>query len=201
MLTIKDLDNYYFELKQILDSGKPAIKPNRDRAHNSTVQSLMLDTSKVIRMYCGQLSVLRSEFYNVISKESPELSENLKSKIINSFTEFLNKEDSSLTIIFENFDNKYFDDLIIKNQFTNGLEKGKIHLYKLMDDLDIKRSVNHFSLSDNSIVRFEQDKEQRSAICMLNLDKSVDIFLKIYDRLLKIAKPIKDEEFVKEHEQ
>jgi len=194
METVESMISYYQVLKENYESGKPGMKFNKDRAHNSTVQRFMLDISREIKMFCGQLSVFRNGFYNYISEDSNELSEMLKNEIINSLSSFLIKEDSKLIIIFENFKKDYLKDLIVSETFLQGIKDKKILLFKLKDNLKDKKNLNHFSISDKKIVRVEQDKEQHNAVCTINYEESNRVFNIIYDRLLTLAEPIPDNE-------
>ena len=66
MATREEIKDYYLELIQNFKNKNPVFQYNKDRAHNSVVLRLMLDTSTSIKMYCGQLSVMRTGFYEHI---------------------------------------------------------------------------------------------------------------------------------------
>lgn len=190
MASLEEIKEYYTILKDILNSGNPVMKYNKDRAHNSAVLNLMLENSTKIDMYCGQLSVLRKGFYKHIEKEDKELSDKLQDDIKESLKAFLEKESSSISIIFENFKEDYLKDLILPDEFKLGIRKGKISLYKLDDSLTLKKQMNHFSVSDSKIVRLEQDKEQHSAICTLNHQGIYDMAVKSFTTILSVAEPV-----------
>lgn len=81
MATREEIKNYYLELRRDFETKSPIFQYNKDRAHNSVVLRLMLDTSTSIKMYCGQLSVMRKGFYEHIKNEDEILADELQSKL------------------------------------------------------------------------------------------------------------------------
>lgn len=190
MATIKEIENYYLELKRNYDTDSPVFQYNKDRAHNSVILRLMLDTATIIKMYCGQLSVMRREFYNHIKDEDENLANELQSKLQESLKNFLVKDNSKMTIVLETYKEEYLKDLICPDDFTKGLKEGKIELFKLNDKLTFKKQLYHFSFSDTMIVRMEQDKEQHSAVCSLNQEEIFNSANGIFDKIEAIAEKV-----------
>lgn len=192
MLTVSDIENYYKQLEKSLNNNNhPTLQYNNDRSHNSTVLRFMMDNSSSIKMYCGQLSVFRTDFYEKIQEsESEDLSKHLTTKLNSSFKQFIQKTYTTLTIVFESFKKEYLKDLICNDDFFFGIKNNKIHLLKLNDNLTLKRQINHFSFSDSNIVRLEQDKEKHSAICSLNQSDISNLAKETFDKIISIAEKI-----------
>lgn len=187
MATREEIKNYYLELRRNFETKSPIFQYNKDRAHNSVVLRLMLDTSTSIKMYCGQLSVMRKGFYEHIKNEDEILADELQSKLKESFEHFITKDNSKLIIILETYKDEYLKDLIYGDDFKRGLKNGKIELLKLNDKLTFKQQLYHFSLSDTMIVRIEQDKEQHSAVCSLNQKDIYDSVNNVFNKIEAIA--------------
>lgn len=190
MVTTNEMDRYYLDLKQSLETKAPVFQYNKDRAHNSVVLRLMLDTSTIIKMYCGQLTVMRTSFYDHIREENEELAKELQSKLQESFKTFLSKDNSKMVIILETYKKEYLKDLISVEDFQKGLMDGKIELFKLSNSLTFKQQLYHFSLSDTMIVRLEQDKEQHSAVCSLNQKDIYESANSAFDKIEAIGEKI-----------
>lgn len=190
MVTTNEMDRYYLDLKQSLETKAPVFQYNKDRAHNSVVLRLMLDTSTIIKMYCGQLTVMRTSFYDHIREENEELAKELQSKLQESFKTFLSKDNSKMVIILETYKKEYLKDLISVEDFQKGLMDGKIELFKLSNSLTFKQQLYHFSLSDTMIVRLEQDKEQHSAVCSLNQKDIYESANSTFDKIEAIGEKI-----------
>ena len=71
-MKIEDLRRYYDSLCEKLKNGTPDIVLNDDRAHNSVIERFMLDSSKIVCMYCGEMSVFRRRFYAHIDSSIAE---------------------------------------------------------------------------------------------------------------------------------
>lgn len=180
-MKIEDLDNYYHNLCEIFKGTDEDFVMNHDRAHNAVIESFMLDKSSVINMYCGEMSVFREGFYNHINQdhnndlaegETP-LGDSIKNKVIESLKYFINRPNASLNIYFERFDRKYLRDLIDYRVFNDGVNSGKIRLFKLDDNLFLKNGMSHVSYTDTNIVRMERNKETHEATCAINYNSEV----------------------------
>lgn len=182
MVTLTEIENYKTELQEAINSGIERFKYNTDRCHNSAIMDLMFSNAAMndcipeVNMFCGELSVLREGFYGHIRTENtdignPEngnqLSNTLRTNLKESFERFINRENASFNVIFEYYKESYLWDLICRDAFKGGLANGKIKLYELDHNYSEKYNLAHFSLS-KKIVREEQDKELRSAICAVN---------------------------------
>lgn len=185
MATFKELNAYYDILKKAFDSNNESYYFNNDRSHNATVLRFMFDNSSNICMYCGELSVLRNGFYSHF--ENMEDAEKVKGALIDSFTHFLNCNGTSLSIVLENYRDFGFKDLICKEVFEKKMKEGKLLLYRLHDDFSFKSDINHFSFSDSNIVRFEEDKDQHSAICVFHNKRYLDSMKKNFGILSDMA--------------
>lgn len=188
MPTFKELTAYYHNLEEAFKRTEETYYFNNDRSHNATVMRFMFDNAKQVNMYCGELSVLREKFYDHIGKDSgEENAEKVKNAMINSLNSFLNSQDSKLTVVFENYSDKIFDDLICKNLFVSKLKENIISFYKLDETFSFKADINHFCYTDSGIARFEVDKMLHNAICTFHNHTYSAAFEKNFQILLKIA--------------
>lgn len=182
MVTLADIENYKTELQEAINSGIERFKYNTDRCHNSAIMDLMFSNAAMdgsipeVNMFCGELSVLREGFYGHIRTENTDicnpdngnqLSNTLRVNLRESFERFISHKNASFNVIFEDYKESYLWDLICRDAFNEGLANGKIKLYELDRNYSEKYNLAHFSMS-KEIVREEQDKELRSAICAIN---------------------------------
>lgn len=163
---------YYQELKTAYESGSPSVRYNSDRAHNAVIMCFMFDHSKVVNMYCGQMSVLRKGFFDKINAQNEfgdsELGDELKGYLKKSLDGFLVREGTRLNILFESYSAEYKNDLISDEKMRDALIDKTLTMRVLPEDLKIRKSLDHFTISDSGIYRFEDDKEQHSALCSFN---------------------------------
>ena len=193
MPTLEELQAYYEELIEALNSDTPSYHFNSDRTHNAIVMRFMLDTSSNINMYCGEMSVFRKNFFKHIEENNDnnqDYASSIKNFLIESFHNFMQKEGVSMNIIFESFENEYLKDIIFSEDFLIGISEKKINLYKLSDDFAFKNDLYHFTYTDKGVVRFEQDKLQHSAICTINEPSYYESISRNFALLKKIARPI-----------
>lgn len=165
-------EKYYQELKTAFESGTPSVRYNRDRAHNAVIMCFMFDHSNVVNMYCGQMSVLRKDFFDKINAQNEfndfKLGDELKGHLKDSLESFLGKDNSRLNILFESYSSEYQTDLISEDKMRKAAKDKKLSMMVLPADLKIRKSLDHFTVSDSGIYRFEDDKEQHSALCSFN---------------------------------
>lgn len=168
--------SYYQELKEAFESGSPSVRYNKDRAHNAVVMCFMFDHSNVVNMYCGQMSVLRKGFFEKINKSNEQdlsgLGNELQDYLKVSLDKFLAREGTRLNILFESFSDSYTQDLISKKAMQVAQSSNKLQMKVLPEDLSIRKSLDHFTVSDQGMFRFEDDKELHSAICSFHDEKS-----------------------------
>lgn len=186
MATFTELQAYYRILHEAFIKEKESYHFNHDRSHNATVMQFMFDNSTEINMFCGQLSVLREDFYNHITEDSTSI----KEAVINSLNKYLEHKDSKFSIIIEDYSDDIFKNLICKDLFTRKIKEGQIRLYQLNEDFSFKEDINHFCYTDTKITRFEEDKTQHSAICIFHNEKYYSLMKKNFNILLSIAKEI-----------
>lgn len=200
LMKIEDLNNYYDNLCKIYSSNEEDFVMNNDRAHNAFIESFMLDKSTVINMYCGEMSVFREGFYNHINqdhnddlaKEEIPLGDSIKEKVIESLRSFINRSNTLLNIYFERFDRKYLRDLIDYRVFTDGINSGKIRLFKLDDNLFLKNGMSHISYTDTNIVRMERNQDTHEATCAINYNSEVlDKIKSTFDSMSLVGEEIK----------
>lgn len=137
---------------------------NKDRKHNAAIMAAMFDTSDNVRMYCGSMSVFRNGFVEKVEQQDNGVIELLWDKI----SEFSNKPNACLDIIVENYPKDGFNDIDNSDLFKQMQEQGILTVSCLPDDLKFKETIPHFSFSSSCIVRQEQDKNNHSALCVIN---------------------------------
>ncbi|MBD5215482.1 MAG: hypothetical protein HDS78_03035 [Bacteroidales bacterium] len=188
----RDLDNYYKNLENYLDSGRVHSIPNSDRAHNATIIRFMLDKSDTVNMFCGQMSIFRNKFYDRINEDNDGvLGTYLKNEMVKALTGFINKANSKLNIILERFNIMYFSDLISSSIFKAGVRSGKISLRKSDPRLFVSEGVSHFTYTSSDIARMEIEQEPHSGICTVNLTNDMkDIIGYNYSVLERTSSPL-----------
>lgn len=188
MATFKELTVYYHHLEEAFKRTEETYYFNNDRSHNATVMRFMFDNAKQVNMYCGELSVLREKFYDHIGKDSgKENAEKVKDAMIDSLNAFFDRQDSKLTVVFESYSDKIFNDLICKDLFVSKLKENIISFYKLDEAFSFKADINHFCYTDSGITRFEVDKMLHNAICTFHNHTYSEACEKNFQILLKVA--------------
>lgn len=174
-------NTYYQELLEAYKSGSPSVRYNSDRAHNAVIMCFMFDHSDEVNMYCGQMSVLREGFYSKINENNGMGDSNLGNEIMSHLQEsldgFLTREGTRLNILFETYSSSYMSDLVSKESMHVAIAKEKLKMRVLPEDFALRKTLDHFSVSDKGMFRFEDDKEQHSAICSFNDHKSTSRLL------------------------
>lgn len=192
MITYKDIQAYYNALKDAFQSQQESNTFNSDRSHNATIFRFMLDNSKAIKMYCGELSVFRQGFYDYVEKNA-EQGDGVKimDAMSESLRTFLAKDDTHLTIIVENYTPELLKDVVV-DEFAEAVKRGQVELRQLGDDLSFKKVLNHFTVTDSKIVRAEQSKEEHSAVCTMHDDVYYQMIDRSFDKLYLLSNQYKN---------
>ena len=192
MTTFKEIQAYYDALKVAFQSKQESNTFNNDRSHNATVLRFMLDNSKAIKMYCGELSVFRQGFYDYVEKNA-EQGDGVKimDAMSESLRTFLAKDDTHLTIIVENYTPELLKDVVV-DEFAEAVKNGQVELRQLGDDLSFKKVLNHFTVTDSKIVRAEQSKEEHSAVCTMHDDVYYQMIDRSFDKLYLLSNQYKN---------
>lgn len=189
-MTYEDIQAYYASLEAAFKSKQESNKFNNDRSHNATVFRFMLDNSKTIKMYCGELSVFRKGFFEYVVQNAEENDgKKIMDAMYQSLRNFLSEEGTHLTIVVENYTPDLLCD-IVEKEFVTAMENGKVELRKLGEDLTFKKVLNHFTVTDSKIIRAEQSKEEHSAICTMNSDTYYQIIDGFFDKLYNLSKAV-----------
>ena len=118
------------------------------------------------------MSVLRKDFYRKINEtnkiDGSNFGDELESLLKKSLDGFLSREGTRLDVLFESYTKDYILDLVSEESMKAAFDNKKLFLKVLPEDLKIRETLDHFTVSDKDIYRFEDDKEQHSAICSLN---------------------------------
>ena len=192
MTTFKEIQAYYNALKVAFQSKQESNTFNSDRSHNATIFRFMLDNSKAIKMYCGELSVFRQGFYDYVEKNA-EQGDGVKimDAMSESLRTFLAKDDTHLTIIVENYTPELLKDVVV-DEFAEAVKRGQVELRQLGDDLSFKKVLNHFTVTDSKIVRAEQSKEEHSAVCTMHDDVYYQMIDRSFDKLYLLSNQYKN---------
>ena len=192
MTTFKEIQAYYNALKVAFQSKQESNTFNNDRSHNATVLRFMLDHSKAIKMYCGELSVFRQGFYDYVEKNAEQGDGvEIMDAMSESLRTFLAKDDTHLTIIVENYTPELLKDVVV-DEFAEAVKRGQVELRQLGDDLSFKKVLNHFTVTDSKIVRAEQSKEEHSAVCTMHDDAYYQMIDKSFNKLYLLSNQYKN---------
>lgn len=188
----KFLEAYYNKLNEALETSEASFIFNRDRSHNSTIMRFMFDKSHEIYMFCGSMSVFRKGFYEKIGTDeknnyAKEIANEAENSLVDSMRKFFAKDGAKLFVILENYNPAFLKDVIDVELFKDNRLKGKLMLYKLDESFTFKKRLSHFSSSDIKIVRLEQDKEEHSAVCIVNDDSMLKSSKSMFKKLINVA--------------
>jgi len=191
----KFLEAYYNKLNEALETSEASFIFNRDRSHNSTIMRFMFDKSHEVYMFCGSMSVFRTGFYEKIETDeknnnAKEVANEAKKSLVDSMRKFFAKEGTKLFIILEDYNPALLNDIIDVELFKDNFSKGNLMLYKLDESFTFKKKLSHFSSSDIKIVRLEQDKEEHSAVCIVNDDGMLESSKSMFKKLIIVATPV-----------
>lgn len=188
-MVLEDLNRYYDQLVEHLDKNQLFSISNSDRAHNSTVMRFMFDECPDINMFCGEMSVFRSNFYNHINNlNNSDLGTQLKEQLAKSIRDFMYSPDKKLRIIIANYDRRQFSDLISKQAFEDGLTNGNVEFYSLDGRYILKDSLKHCTYSNIGVVRLEEDQENHKGICSIHIGDELKEMLQYnFNAMLKAS--------------
>ena len=192
MVTYNEIEEYYKSLNEAYESGQESNRFNKDRSHNAMIFRFMLDKSKEIYMFCGELSILRRGFQEHVKEDCGNVDgEQIMNVMYNSLDHFLSDSEKKIHVILEKtVSSDFVDDFVKKELFVAALKKGQIELKALSDNLTSKEDLSHFTFTDAQIVRIEQDKIAHSAICTMNDESYFNKIKKIYCNLNQFAFPV-----------
>ncbi len=183
-----ELTEYYERLCKAYDSNEQLFITNHARAHNALIMRVMLEKAKEVNMYCGEMSVFRKGFYDHIRREDTALGNEMEQTMATVLTNFLTKPSKQLSVLFENYHDRYLDDLIVPLEIFKG---STVKLKKLPDTIANKRYIPHISFTGNErMVRFELDKDTHQAVCKIGIDKEKDSPKKAFENLMQLADSI-----------
>lgn len=186
----QELQTYYEELSNAYDHNQWYYTMNSDRRHNAIIMLVMLEKADKIRMYCGEMSVFRKDFYQEIYKSYPQSAQELMDRMSKALEKFLNRENSHIDIILENFSPELLDDLIVpKRLFMSRLG---LDLYFLPDSIGNKKEIPHIAYTDDDrkMVRIETDKKTHEAMCKVGTTDGVVSPSRSFEKLLKLARRV-----------
>jgi len=185
---MNEVERYYSELLSAYDNNSLIYRDNTDRIHNAAIMLLMLTKGSSIKMFCGEMSIFRDEFYNEMANTDAPASKHWKEKITAALSDFLSDENRSLEIVVENYSDSMLDDFLLSKGV---IDKAPISIFQLPDSIKNKHDILHFSLTgDERIVRLETEKKNHTAICRVGIDtESATSSLANFEKLKSLAIP------------
>ena len=172
---IEDMLDYKQDIINALEDpshNQDRLFKNDDRSRNAMIMSAMLDTCHEIIMYCGKMSVFRSNFYKEIDNTSQGAGERAKEEVKKSLDSFFDNK-HKLTIILENFERNYLDDLISERLNDTSL----VTIKRIDKDRLLTSVLSHTALGKkgNEVVikRRETNTSKYYARCMVNLNQEM----------------------------
>ncbi|MDE7431241.1 MAG: hypothetical protein K2N34_04925 [Lachnospiraceae bacterium] len=183
------LDKYYQELCEAYDRNEWYFTQNEDRAHNAIIMRVMMEKASNIRMYCGEMSVFRKGFYRHVDEKYPGKGSELMNKVSEALLSFLDRDNANLAIVLERFDEDILNDLIVpRKKFQMSLG---VKLFVLPEEIGNKNAIPHLAFTnDERIVRLELNKQTHQAVCKIGEGEDMKMVSPIFERLMKLAKPI-----------
>ena len=161
---MEQLTSYYNDLVNAYDSKEVVYYDNSDRCHNAMILRLMLEKGSHIKMFCGEMSIFRNEFYDIIDNNRSNIGSKIKSIIQNSLSSFISRDNTIVEIILEKDNADFLKDLILPFDKL----KDKFLISYLPDSIENKAQILHFSIADDGkITRIESNKEDHTAICRI----------------------------------
>lgn len=191
--SIDKINDYYENLSRLLSEGIQNFEFNFDCSHNSAVARFMLQNSSSVCMYCGSMSVFSKNFYEGIEELDSELSLYLREEMQNALRAYLHDGNKRLRVILEQKpENENFlgSFILDKNEWENALGNKSLEINYLPGYLSSKKMLNHFSFTeDGRISRLEQDRDQHSAVCILNPKDGNKYLMGAFKKLKKFSLP------------
>lgn len=183
-----ELINYYNNLCDAYDGNLKLFVTNHAYTHNALIMRVMLEKSNEVNMYCGEMSVFRKGFYDHIRKENQALGDDMEHGMADVLKKFLTNPEKQLSVLFENYKDKYLSDLIVPLEL---FKASSVELLKLPDTIANKQYIPHISFTGNErMVRFELNKETHEAVCRIGINKEKESPKQSFENLKAVAKPV-----------
>lgn len=186
---MEEIIEYFNTLEKAYYDGNLFFCNNSDCAHNAAISILMFEKGSHVLMFCGKMSIFHKDFYDKIRKINGEECGNyLQKRMIESWLNFISKNNSKFEIILESNSKSFADNLIFSK---NVLDIDKVNIRAIRSSIGNKGSLTHFSFTgDEQIVRIELDKESHQAICKIGNDPRVDSPAPNFKRLIELSDPV-----------
>ncbi len=175
MNDFKNIALYSNHVANLAQNKSNELIPNGSNAHAIIlIQSLFLNAEKKIRIFS---SILKKEIYE-------------DNQIINGLDKFLNKPETGLEIIVQDYHSSGNDNLSDNNfyKICNDSDKCNINTASEKDRL----LKEHFVIMDDMGYRFCPDKNGSSAVASFNRPTVAANLIKQFDILFGRSEPIED---------
>lgn len=154
-------ETFYNAISEAEKSKQKRIFTYSTLAERYILFTYLFDNSIEVSMFSRDISLFsKQNLMNLINEKCENIKE-IRDKFIKSFTNYMNKENVILQILVDNITSdsiKQIDDSI-KQTFINAIDKYKIELKEMNDELSKVKGINHFTLTrDRSLVCFEQEE-------------------------------------------
>lgn len=164
--------------QQIIDAlDNPANNRNRvfendDRSKNAMIMAAMFERCDEIIMYCGEMSIFRKDFYNHINHDYAGKGDEAEKAVKDAFESFVDNKKNRLSIILENYEQTYLDD-IISPKFKES-SNDNVNILKVNKDHLVTSILSHTTIGkkDDKVIirRRETNRKAHSARCTVNLE-------------------------------
>lgn len=201
MESLDDLEQYYNKLLEMANSGEPSGIMNPDRLHNAVAMRAIFETAKKsVSMYCGEFSLFRKNFGDILRGELGSIEKTERDKMIaclvgrlnDSLKTFLEEKGSRLEVIIENYDFKLEDEPVYE-VLKPYIKCGRVMFYELSNDSNQTKYIDHighFTFADCEMYRREQDqKEHKAYVCFNNKEWTMKLAYR-YEFLKEFVFPI-----------
>lgn len=164
---------------------------NDQRIKNAMIMSAMFENCDEVTMYCGEMSIFRKSFYDEIDNVTDEEKQIVLSEVCGSLNNFIDKN-NKLTIIVENFEKRFLNELISsKIKTSRNLCIKKVNKDRLWTSV-----LSHTAIGkkDNKVVirRRETNSRSYSARCLVNLGPEIaNDSIKLMSYINNASDPIK----------
>ena len=181
------LKEYNIKVEEAASKSTSELQWNDSRANNAIIMKEMFKHANNIMMYCGEGSIFKQDFADKVNEEVEVDDYNPMEDLYRQINDFLEKENTKLTIILQKGKNMEGLSTSIQEAWNKRIENGGIILHKLNEHLNPQF---HFSIGDDRMYRREIGAEEHNAFANFNDCDCVSMLKLQFDYLLESSKKI-----------
>lgn len=178
---------YNTEIETAAREQRPSLLWNDDRGNNAIIMKEIFKYSTNISMYCGEGSIFNTNFEDRVNNSVEEGDYNPISDLHTQINQFLNKENTKLTIILQHTETIENISDSIMEMWEQKLNNKGIILYRLNPALSPQF---HFTIGDDKMYRREIGAEEHSAFASFNDPDHVAILKEQFNYLIESSQEI-----------